>query len=135
MKFGLTFYVIKHFLRVYPISRTKTLSFIILLLSLDNLGFRKLSLHLIARSNSSTMQHLTSDLEFFLIENEEKRNLYSPFDFENSFFPTPLNYLVARILQVQRQRLLVCKEILVADHPNVSLQKKAASTKTKGIHI
>ena len=77
-----------------------------------------------------------SDLEYFLAENDEKWSLYSPFNFENSFFATP-SFITwwLKYYKSQHERILVCKEILVANLPNVSLQKKAASTKTKGTDV
>ena len=77
-----------------------------------------------------------SDLEYFLVENDDKRSLYFPFDFENSSYPTPsfvswwLDYYKS-----QRHRISVCKELLVANLPDITLQEWSASTKTKGTHI
>ena len=77
-----------------------------------------------------------SDLEYFLGENEDKRSLYFPLDFENSSFATPS--FVAWWLEYyksQRDIISICKEILVVNLVDVSLQKRIASLKTKGTHV
>ena len=60
-----------------------------------------------------------SDLAYFLAENDERKNLYSSFDFENSSFATPffINWWLEHY-RSQRQRISVCKEILVANLPD-----------------
>lgn len=72
------------------------------------------------------------DLEYFLNENEEKQNLYSPLDFENSFFPT-LSFIDWWIeyYKSQCQKILVYKDILIANFLDPSLQKGTTSSKTK----
>ena len=77
-----------------------------------------------------------SDLEYFLGENEDKWSLYFPLDFENSSFTTP-SFITWRLEYYKSQchRISICKEILVTNLPDVSLQKRIASSKTKGTHV
>ena len=77
-----------------------------------------------------------SDLEYFLSENEDKRISYFALDFENSSFVAP-SFIAwwFEYYKSQRQRILICKEILVANLPDVSLQNGTALTETKGTHV
>ena len=138
MKFGQTSYAVKSSPWAFQAPTIRILSFIILLLLLDSLFSQAIpapySLDPIQLCGASLGAF--SNLEYFLSENEYKRSLYSPFDFENNFFATP-SFITWRLeyYKSQRHRILICKEILVANLPDVSLQKRIASSKTKGIHV
>ena len=68
-------------------------------------------------------------------ENEEKQNLYSPFNFKNIFLPYPsfIDWWI-EYYKSQHQKISVYKDILIANFPNPSLQKGMASSKTNGTH-